>query len=234
MIGPIGVAVDTRGSVYVVEVGNHRVQKFDPQGKVLLLWGGHGRNQGQFSFPEGIAILGDIVYVSDTLNHRIQKFTTSGAFLAQWQGFGTQNLFSMLPCEWVAGHSSSPPALVQRVASHSLGDREFQDCIGVAANAQGEVYVVDAGKHRLLKFDKEGRLLTQWGRYGSGPGQFWTPLGVEVDREGAVYVADSGNHRIQKFKTDGTFFTEFGNFGSDPGGLNLPMDLAVSSDGKVY
>src|SRR3989304_2604742 len=205
MIGPIGVAVDTRGSVYVVEVGNHRVQKFDSQGKALLLWGGQGKNQGQFSFPEGIAILGDIVYVSDTLNHRIQKFTTSGAFLAQWQGFGTQNLFSMLPCEWVAGHSSSPPALVQRVASHSLGDREFQDCIGVAANAQGEVYVVDAGKHRLLKFDQEG----------------------------AVYVADSGNHRIQKFTPDGTFITEFGEFGENDGQLNFPLGFAVSSDGTA-
>jgi len=93
--------------------------------------------------------------------------------------------------------------------------------------------VVDAGKHRLLKFDPEGRILTQWGRFGSGPGQFWTPLGVAVDQEGTVYVADSGNHRIQKFTPDGIFITEFGELGDGDGQLNFPLGLAVSSDGAA-
>src|SRR3972149_7176686 len=234
LIGPFGLAVDAEGSLYVVETSNHRVQKFNSEGKTLLLWGEYGKEEGQFNSPESIAIWSDTIYVTDTGNHRIQKFTSNGTFLAQWRGFGTQDLFSMLPFEWASSLSLSPPLLTRRVASHGIGEREFQDCIGLAANAQGEVYVVDAGQHRLLKFDKEGRFLTQWGRYGSGPGQFWTPLGVEVDREGAVYVADSGNHRIQKFTPDGTFITEFGNYGSDPGEFHFPMDLAVSSDGKVY
>jgi DNA-binding beta-propeller fold protein YncE len=92
---------------------------------------------------------------------------------------------------------------------------------------------VDAGKHRLLKFDKDGKLLTQWGRFGGGPGQFWTPLGIDIDHDGFVYVADSGNHRIQKFTAEGTFITEFGTFGSDAGELNFPMNLAVSLDGTA-
>lgn len=40
---------------------------------------------------------------------------------------------------------------------------------------------------------------TQWGGYGSGPGQFIDPSGVAVDAGGNVYVADFGNNRIQKF-----------------------------------
>ena len=40
---------------------------------------------------------------------------------------------------------------------------------------------------------------TQWGSYGSAPGQFYGPWGVAVDASGNVYVADNNNHRIQKF-----------------------------------
>jgi len=40
---------------------------------------------------------------------------------------------------------------------------------------------------------------TQWGSYGTGPGQFIYPEAIAVDASGNVYVADQGNNRIQKF-----------------------------------
>ena len=43
--GPEGVAVDSSGDIYAVDVENHRVQKFDPEGRFLLMFGG-GVDQG--------------------------------------------------------------------------------------------------------------------------------------------------------------------------------------------
>ncbi len=61
--------------MYVAEMGNHRVQKFSPDGTSLGIWGGVGKQPGQLNLPWGLAIdsQGDI-HVVDTNNHRIQRF----------------------------------------------------------------------------------------------------------------------------------------------------------------
>ena len=69
----------------------------------------------------------------------------------------------------------------------------------MATDGSGNVYVADAGNHRIQKFDASGTFLTAWGSYGSGDGQFAYPSGVATDASGNVYVADTDNHRIQKF-----------------------------------
>jgi sugar lactone lactonase YvrE len=43
---PYGVAVDGSGNIYAVEYGNHRVQKFSPEGKHIAKWGGPGKAVG--------------------------------------------------------------------------------------------------------------------------------------------------------------------------------------------
>lgn len=184
---------------------------------------------------EGIAVHGKTVYVSDTLNHRLQLFNSDGAFLTQWRGFGKQSLdqFSMLPFDWANSFFTSRPPLAIKTMNHSLGERLFGDCFGVAVNSKGEIYIADTGRHRIVKLNKEGKLLTQWGKFGAGPGQFWLPLGIDVDQEGFVYVADSNNHRVQKFTADGIFITEFGDFGPDAGEFNFPIGLAVTSNGNT-
>jgi hypothetical protein len=64
---PEGVAVDSAGDVYVVDFGNHRVEKFDPSGgisgeeaKFLLSFGSQGTADGQFSWESEIGSFIDI------------------------------------------------------------------------------------------------------------------------------------------------------------------------------
>ena len=77
------IAVDASAKVYVVEFGNHRVQKFDSEGNFLLKWGTRGNGPGQFESPLSIAIdaHGD-VYVGEF--SRVQKFDSDGNFILQW------------------------------------------------------------------------------------------------------------------------------------------------------
>ncbi|MFH2091849.1 MAG: C13 family peptidase [Pseudomonadota bacterium] len=87
----IGMAVDIFNNIYVVDRGNHRIQKFFPDGTFIEQFGTKGSAQGQFEYPSGIAIdhKGDI-YVTDTGNHRIQVFSPSWAFISQWGQKGLQ------------------------------------------------------------------------------------------------------------------------------------------------
>ena len=173
---PEGIAVDCAGNVYVVDSDNHRVVKFDANGTFLEKWGGDGpiygggSDDGQFYYPEGIAVDGaGNVYVADgSYNSRVQKFDADGTFLAKWGSSGS-------------------------------GDGEFSSPSGIAVDGAGNVYVTDRMNNRVQKFTSDGTFLTKWGSYGSSSGQFQYPSGIAVDGAGNVYVVDTGNNRVQKF-----------------------------------
>jgi DNA-binding beta-propeller fold protein YncE len=67
--------VDGAGNVYVVDLGNCRIQVFTGGGVYLTRWGTVGTGPGQFLNPIGVAVdRGGHVYVADTNNERIQVF----------------------------------------------------------------------------------------------------------------------------------------------------------------
>ena len=70
-----GLCIDQQGSLFVVDNGNNRVQKFDNAGNFIILWGNFGSANANFHNPTGIACDGKgDVWVVDTNNHRVQKF----------------------------------------------------------------------------------------------------------------------------------------------------------------
>ncbi len=59
--------------IYVVEWGNNRVQRFDPDGGAAGMWGGPGHAAGELATPWDVAIGPDgRIFVVDYGNHRIQ------------------------------------------------------------------------------------------------------------------------------------------------------------------
>lgn len=88
------------------------------------------------------------------------------------------------------------------------------DCFnGVADLAflpNGDFYVADGYRNaRVIKFDREGRFLFEWGRPGKGPGEFHLPHSIAIDKNGRVYVGDRENQRIQIFSPEGNYITEW-------------------------
>ncbi|MEN6343108.1 MAG: PKD domain-containing protein, partial [Methanospirillum sp.] len=73
--GPSGITVDRHGDIYVADTGNHRIQKFRPDGTFVAKWGTHGSGNGQFDHPDDVDVdpAGN-VYVADVWNNRVQKF----------------------------------------------------------------------------------------------------------------------------------------------------------------
>ena len=76
---PATIDIDAAGNVYVVDVLNARVQKFDPEGTHLLTIGKLGGKAGTFYRPKGVAV-GDTgnVYVSDSFLGVVQVFRPDG------------------------------------------------------------------------------------------------------------------------------------------------------------
>ncbi|MBE9534080.1 MAG: SMP-30/gluconolactonase/LRE family protein, partial [Proteobacteria bacterium] len=231
---PQGVAIDSSGNVYVADSNNHRIQKFDPWGEVIDVWG--GPEDGQFEKPQGVAVdSSGNVYVVDTENHRIQKFDSDGRLLKQWGEEGSEKGEFKRP-SGAAVDVNSGDVYVADTKNHRIqkfdsdggfirewgeeGNRKgaFKNPRGVAVDSRGRVYVADSENHRIQKFNPDGNPIAVLGQEeGNGDGEFSWPLGVAVDSSGNVYVADSNNHRIQKFDSDGRFLMQWGCQGSEDG-----------------
>ncbi|GIL63563.1 hypothetical protein Vafri_17608 [Volvox africanus] len=82
----------------------------------------------------------------------------------------------------------------------------------ISVDAAGNVWVVDTGRHQVLKFAPGGQLLMAVGTEltpGSGPEQFCQPTQVSVLRDGSFLVADGYcNNRVVLFDSAGKFVAE--------------------------
>jgi DNA-binding beta-propeller fold protein YncE len=101
----------------------------------------------------------------------------------------------------------------------------------IAFAANGDFYVSDGyGNSRVVKFNKDGKFLTAWGKKGAGEGEFNLPHSVAVDKQGRVYVGDRENYRMQVFDADGKFIAQWKHVGS-PWGIVIRDEEIFMCDG---
>jgi uncharacterized protein (TIGR03663 family) len=245
-IEPRGLAVEPQGNVWVTDPGNHRVQKFDAEGRFLLALGrGKGTGEGQFNEPLGVATdANGNVYVADTWNHRIQKFDASGRFLAQWTGpggmWGPRALVVSPQGEVFVVDTGNKRVLVfdtegrflRQFGTGGSGAGQLNEPIGIALASNGEVIIADTNNLRMQVFSQDGRFVRMWAISGWRPSARTEPY-TAVDSAGNVYVSDPSGHRILKFTPDGQIAAVTGAGGGAPGQFNLPTGLAVSGD-RLY
>jgi sugar lactone lactonase YvrE len=185
---PRGIAVDaSEGDVFISDAQNRRIQKFTSDGQFITKWGSQGTSDGEFHFPQGIAVgsNGD-VYVVDTFNHRIEKFTRNGDFMTKWGSQGSDDGQLNFPADIALDSSDNlyvgdKNRRVQKFTS----DGEFVTKWGSFCNLSTGSGCVDPD-------GQEGPL-------SSGDGQFLFHQGIAVDHSGNVYVADIFNNRIEVF-----------------------------------
>jgi sugar lactone lactonase YvrE len=165
------VVQDSHKNYYVAEYGEFdRIQKFSPEWKFLLQWGGHGDAPGQFARPQNLAVdENDHLWVADACNHRIQLFDAEGRLLK------------------VFGRQGGGP-----------GELYYPYDIQLAPD--GTLLVCEFGNNRVQRFTREGKSLGCWGRHGKKESELFNPWALAVNRNGLVYVLDSNNHRVQAIK----------------------------------
>ena len=151
--------------------------------------------------------------------------------------------------------SATQPKLVSQVLSEStprlMGvnhlftiSGNFSRPVGVAVDAEGNLYVADSGKSAVHVLDRDGKLLESIGRFGWRTGELDSPTGIAVDAQLRLYIADSGNNRVQRFSLiRRTFKTIAGEKQDESVGLQSaspiipllePQSVAVDVRGYVY
>lgn len=108
--------------------------------------------------------------------------------------------------------------------------------LGVAHDAAGRLYVVDATAKRVVIFDLEGNYIGAVG----GQDDLSRPSGIAVNADGSrIHVLDTGGvkstrHRVVVYSPDNEIVQTIGTRGRGPGEFNLPLDCALDAEGNLY
>ena len=199
-----GVAVNSKGHVFVFSRGNPTGPAYGAAAAQLLEFGADGKflreighNLYAWSFAHSVKIDKDNnIWVADKGSDMVIKFTPQGRVAMV---FGRKQEASDEGTEPLR-HPKPPLPPV---------DGMFRQVTDMAWDAAGNTYITDGYiNSRVAKVDKDGNWIKSWGEPGDGPGQFSTPHSIAVDAQGNVYVADRGNRRIQVFDDEGKFLRQ--------------------------
>ena len=73
-----GIAIDSKGNIFVADTNNHRIQNFDNNGNFITMWGSEGTGDYQFIEPISIEVDSqDNIYVVDMGAKKIKVFASS-------------------------------------------------------------------------------------------------------------------------------------------------------------
>lgn len=176
---PADIAFDNAGNIYVLDAGNTRIQKFDPEGKFLATYGSKGQGPGEFQFPLSLDIGPDgKMFIPDMGNQRIQILKPNGrdhkSIQMTKEPIGAIRLLSSgLLLKGEAGFMSfgpgglsqekTLPKLLKMLDSEGKIVREFgekQDFNDPLLNGVGNRYhySVDSKDNTYISFDVQNRI----------------------------------------------------------------------------
>lgn len=227
-VSPINVCTDAQGNVYVADINNYRIRKITPAGMVSTFAGstfGYADGSGtaaQFKSPWGIcADAQGNIYVTDPNENKIRKITPAGVVTTLAGS--------------TEGHADGTGTAAQ-----------FNDPVGICADAQGNLYVTEEGSHKIRKITPAGVVTTFAGSttgYADGTGaaaRFASPRGICIDAQGNLFVADGGNARIRKITPAGMVSTLAGSTAGYADGTGTaaqfaaPCGICIDPQGNLY
>ncbi|MFZ0335471.1 MAG: peptidyl-alpha-hydroxyglycine alpha-amidating lyase family protein [Candidatus Acidiferrales bacterium] len=239
------VKVDAEDNIWVTDKGSDMVIKFDPEGRVAMVFGrkqeASDEHTGPLAHPksplppvDGIfRQVTDVAwdaagnaYISDGyINSRVAKVDKDGDWLMSWGEPGT-------------------------------GPGQFNTPHSIAVDAQGNVYVADRGNRRIQVFDGDGKFLRQIAidvpappnarpaignmpadpsalKGTMAPGAPWA-ICITPGPHQVLYSSDAYPGRIYKLSLDGKVLGMLGESGKQLKQFGWIHEIACPSENELY
>jgi DNA-binding beta-propeller fold protein YncE len=212
-----GVAVNSKGHIFVFTRGNSTGPAYGATAAQLLEFGPDGKyireighNLYAWSFAHAVRVdAQDNIWVTDKGSDMVIKFNPAG------------RVAMVIGRKQEASDEGTGPVKHVRPPLPPV-DGMFRQVTDVAWDAAGNSFISDGYiNSRVAKVDKDGNWVKSFGEPGNGPGQLNTPHSIATDAQGNVYVADRGNRRIQVFDGDGTLLRQ------------ITIDVPVPADARA-
>ena len=225
--GPLDIAIHVSGDIYVA-CSDKSIHVYDQGGHEKRTIGSGGSGDGQFSYPYGISIKGDVMFVADYGNHRIQKLTTGGQFLQKFGQHGSgQGQFnhpiSVIVDQRdrmiVADYGNNRVVILDQndswlmtINGNVSGTQGFKSPWGLALDPQGNINA--AHDSNTIK------VFTPEETYVRSYGDVKAPIGIAIDEEGYSLVSEWSGNCLSIFDPQGNKIHTVGNL-TNPYGVAL-------------
>ena len=256
---PLGLTVDSAGTVYVADELNYAIRKITTaivsghaKYNVSSLVGSYYRFSGfygdggpaasaELNYPRSVTFdTAGNLYIADSYNQRIRRIDTSG-IINTVVGNGVAGYYG-------DGLSSAGFGGDGGTATFAYLNSPYQ----TAVDAGGNIYIADRGNNRVRKIAVNGVISTIAGNGTAGStgdggaalnAELNDPIGVAVDGVGNVYIAEYHGNRIRKVDGNGIITTFAGNgtagYTGDGGQatsaeIHAPIGLAVDAYNYLY
>jgi uncharacterized protein (TIGR03437 family) len=223
--GPMSVAVDEAGNIFIADTGNSMVRAVTTDGRILPVVGGFGfdTSDGAHSlaaliFPTAVALDREgFLYVADAYSDRV--FRVGGDLIVRNLAGGQGRGYS---------GDGGPGTKAQL---------DFPS--GVAVDAAGNVLIAERGSGRVRRVSTDGSIRT-----AAGNGQFRTggdggpavraalylPTAAAADASGNLYIAEPLRGRVRRVLPSGRIDT----FAGPAAGLHAPYGVIADANGNIY
>lgn len=237
-----GIAISSKGHIYVFHRGKHPLIEFDPAGKFV-------RSIADDLFVTAHAVrvdLDDNIWTVDVGSHVVLKLSPEGRVLlalGRMRISGDDVSHFNQPTD-VAFDSGGNIYVTDGYGnSRVLKFDKYGNFLhgwGMKGSAPGQfdlphtiaidgdlVYVGDRENARIQIFDTTGRFRKEWRDVGH-------PFGLFITPDHAIYMSDAMAGRILKLSTDGKILGAFGEGGRGPGRIGDPHQISVAKDGSIF
>jgi YD repeat-containing protein len=255
---PEGIAVDSKGNIFVADRGNKRVQEFNSS----ITW---MRNISQTVEKEGPFYLNidpktGNLWVAYSWDNKIGEFTNEGVLINVWGVSGSEPGDLLDPYGvavgpegnvWVSEYGNNRVQIftpggeyIYGLGSKGNGPGQFNQSPHGLAFFGTSIYVLDSGiwwedtgNSRIEEWHTEppSAYTSSFGTYGTGNGQLREPEGgLATDASGNVWVSDTENSRLEEFNNKGEFVRTAGSSGEGAGQFKTTYGVTVDASGNVW
>ncbi len=186
--------------------GSDQISAYDLDGNETGSWPIYGDNV----LVTSLKAYGDLLFVADAANRRVLRYKTDGEFLDYFDG--------------------------RTEAGQLHGFIVPSSCFDLDISEDGELWVVNPGRHSLEHYSHEGRLLRSWGKASfthEGFSGCCNPVRIAILPDGSFVTSEKHIVRIKIHKPFGDFY----GFVAAPEKFEnavLAPDITVDTEGTIY
>ncbi|HAZ14943.1 MAG: hypothetical protein A2X86_21435 [Bdellovibrionales bacterium GWA2_49_15] len=199
---PAGIAIDTDGTRYVVDLGNMRISVYNAKNAFV-----RNMTDAQGWYPVSAAILNDSLYVVDTKNHQVVVMNKNTGVVTKRIGQPGEEVGEFAaPSAITVGSngliyvSNTHNGRVDVIDANGKFVDKFGDTPNVAAGSfarpkgiafdkENRLYVVDNSFENVQIFNDKKQFLMPFGEVGNVKGGLNLPMTILVDYNNAKYFS---------------------------------------------
>ncbi|MBW8041842.1 MAG: hypothetical protein FVQ85_17840 [Planctomycetes bacterium] len=219
--------MDREGNLLACDSNSNEIRKISPAGKPLAKWKLEFSPNAIHACPDGTIYTagpGKVAKLDET-GKVLKTVDTDGNDLPTGKPSGItatkRDVFLCVGSKGTLGSKSCIVRFDRELSDPNIIAEDLRGCcqrLDIVAK-DGVLYVAENARHRVLKYDRNGEILSKWGNKDrkdiEGFGSCCNPMNLCFGPKGELYTAESGLGRIKRYSLDGKFLELIGYVGVD-------------------